>query len=200
MKKRSVQLGVALLALAAMTGCARKTAVPTVYPSTTTPGYTTTPNYTSTPNYNNNPYNTPNPYNTSPYGNNYYNNGSGYTPGFGSVPNMAMGRLTATVQKIQNGTFLGIGKFTVSVLISNPSQMALSGNLQVNFTDGGKSVKTVTDRVQVGPGQSVTRTYEDPSWKIDSATVNITTDNTDPMMSGMMNNGFGQTNPYSYPY
>ena len=39
----------------------------------------------------------------------------------------------------------------------------------------------------------------DERWSIEL----FTTDNTDPMMSGMngmANNGFGQTNPYSYPY
>lgn len=104
----------------------------------------------------------------------------GTTPGYGGVTDPGMGygnELTASVVKIKNGSFMGIGKCVATVEVMNPGQQQLSGTLTVTFTNGGKPTKNIkTQQVTVGPGESQTFTFEDKKWSTDNATAEVTTD------------------------
>lgn len=106
-----------------------------------------------------------------------YNNGT--TPGAGTMPALG-GELSASVVKIKNGSFMGIGKCVATVEVMNPSQQTLSGTLSVTFTNKGKPVKSgpQTKEVTVGPGESQTFTFEDKKWSTDNATAEVTTNST----------------------
>jgi hypothetical protein len=153
-------LGTLTLATLALTGCgsAAPGAIEDPYledPGYADPGYTdpgtTAPGYTD-PGYANNPGTT--------------------APGFA-----AGGELSASVVKIKNGSFLGMGKCIATVEVMNSSQQQLSGTLTVTFTNKGKPTKNIkTQQVTVGPGESQTFTFEDKKWSTDNATAEVTTD------------------------
>jgi hypothetical protein len=162
-------LGTLTLATLGLTGCGSSpTMVDDPYandpgysdPAYTDPGYTD-PGYGggTTPGY------------TDPYA-------GGTTPG-ASLPGADLGsELSASIIKIKNGTFLGIGKCVATVEVMNPSQRTLSGTLSVTFTNKGKPVKSgaQTKQVTIPAGQSLTFTFEDKKWSTDNATAEITTD------------------------
>ena len=111
----------------------------------------------------------------------YTDPGYGNTPGASvpgaSTPGFAGGELSASVVKIKNGSFLGMGKCVATVEVMNSSQQQLSGTLTVTFTNKGKPTKNVkTQQVTVGPGESQTFTFEDKKWSTDNATAEVTTD------------------------
>jgi hypothetical protein len=175
MLRQMWRLGVASMALFVMTGCAGR--VPNqaglaASPAATTPT-TTTPAY-STPGYSD-PYSTSPGYGSTPYGNTYGNSPYGSTtPGYGSTTGVATNQqLVAQIDKVKNGSFLGIGKFQVTVKVSNPATVPLSGTLKVTILSSGKSIKDFNETVSVPAGQTVTRTYEDTRWKADNATVSV---------------------------
>jgi hypothetical protein len=177
-------LGTLTLATLALTGCgsAAPGAIEDPYledPAYADPGYTdpaygggtTTPGYTD-PGYGNNPGTT--------------------APGFA-----AGGELSASVVKIKNGSFLGMGKCVATVEVMNSSQQQLSGTLTVTFTNKGKPTKNIkSQQVTVGPGESQTFTFEDKKWSTDNATAEVTTDT--PIAGGNTgaygaNTGYGNT-------
>lgn len=205
------RLGAASLALFVMTGCAGR--VPNqaglaASPGSTTPA-TTTPSY-STPGYSTPSYTTPSysdPYSSSPgYGSSYgntYGNSYGSTTGYGTGTGMAPSQpLVATIDQVKNGSFLGMGKFVVTVKISNPASVQQAGTLKVSILSSGKSIKDFNETVTVPAGQTVTRTYEDTRWKADNATVSVipnapTTDPYAAYGSGSSSYGsMGSTGPY----
>jgi hypothetical protein len=194
------RITVALACVAVMTGCAGRaptqptslatsplpqTTVPQSYapaPTTTTP--TTSPAYGGTTPLGG----LPGAVGTSAPGSLGYS-----TPGYGvqSDPLMGAGTLsaqpalTARITSKKNGVVFGIGKFKVSVSVSNTGTMAQSGTLKVAITDKGKTLQEFSEHVTIQPGQTLNRDFEDKRWKADDATVSVTTD-ADPMASGMM--------------
>lgn len=116
---------------------------------------------------------------TSPYAtNNPYTTGNGAadpygSTGYGTAPAANLSPLTATIENKKNGKILGLGKYQVTVKISNPASVPQSGTLQVTILSSGKSIKEFTEQVTLQPGQSETRTYEDSRWKADDATVTL---------------------------
>jgi hypothetical protein len=177
---------VALAALAIMTGCAGRaptqpaTLTNNLAPANTTPAYTAPATPTTTPAYGNTA-----PLTGLPGQVGMGASGSlGYTePGY-AVQNGGMDAgtmsgqpaLTARIDKKKNGVFLGLGKFKVSVIVTNPGTVAQSGLLKVSITDKGKVLKDFTERVTLQPGESQTKDYEDKRWKADNATVTVTTE------------------------
>jgi len=126
MMRQMWRLGAASVALIVMTGCAGR--VPNqaglaASPASTTPS-TTTPSYSSpgysTPSYSD-PYSSSPGYGSSPYGST--------TPGYGTTTGVSTNQqLVASVDKVKNGSFMGIGKFSVTVKVSNPaSWYAIAG-------------------------------------------------------------------------
>jgi hypothetical protein len=178
MMRQMWRVGLASVALMVMTGCAGRVpnqaglaASPAaVTPSYTTPGYSNTPSYGdtygSTPNYSS-------PYGSDPYGSSYGNSYGNTTPGYGSTTGMTNQQLVATVDSVKNGVFLGIGKFKVTVKVTNPANVPLSGTLKVSIMSSGKSIKDFNELVNVPAGQTITRSYEDPRAKADNATVSV---------------------------
>lgn len=83
--------------------------------------------------------------------------------------------LTATISNFQKA-FLGLGKSTATVQITNSSPIALIGTLTVSFTDSG-TVKGApqTQSVTVPPFSSQTQAFSDSSWFLDGATASIVT-------------------------
>ena len=124
--------------------------------------------------------------------------GGGTTPGYND-PSIGGGygaELSASVIKIKNGSFLGMGKCVATVEVMNPSQQQLSGTLSVTFTNKGKPVKAgpQTQQVTIGPGESQTFTFEDKKWSTDNATAEVTTDT--PVSTG---GGYGTQPAYGQP-
>ena len=106
---------------------------------------------------------TPSPY--DPY--NPYNP---YDPNGSSVN----APLTARIDSKKNGVLLGIGTFSVQVSVVNPASVPQTGQLRVSILDNGSSIRDFTETVQVPAGQTVSRSYSDPRWRADDATVSIT--------------------------
>ena len=101
----------------------------------------------------------------------------GTTGGYGG--GMAMGGdLTASVVKKKNGTLFGMGKFTCTVEVSNPSSVQRTGTLTVTFMNGSKSSKTapITESVSLGPNETRTFDFVDKKWSTDSVNVEIVSD------------------------
>ena len=173
-------LGTLTLATLGLTGCGSSTPAGIDDPYLNDPGYTD-PGYTD-PGYGT----TPAPGYTDP--------GYGTTPGTGVTPGLGYGaELSASVIKIKNGSFMGIGKCVATVEVMNPSQQQLTGTLTVTFTNGGKPTKNIqTKSVTIGPGESQTFTFEDKKWSTDNATAEITTD-TPVSTGGGYNTGYGNT-------
>lgn len=154
-------------------------------------------NYPSTPIYSTPTYNQPN-YGSMPYGSGSYssypygsipydNNGYSSYPYNPTIPQRpTVPPLVASIEGIQNGEFLGIGRFVVQVRILNPTPMPVSGMLRIDFMAGSKVYRTTRDRVMLGPGQSTDKTYEDPSWRVNNAHVAIESDTPFTPMSGAM--------------
>ena len=169
-------VGSLLLASLALAGCGSSTPAGIDDPYLNDPAYSD-PGYTD-PGY------------TDP-GTGYTDPGYGTTPGTGVTPGLGYGaELSASVIKIKNGSFLGIGKCVATVEVMNPSQQQLTGTLTVTFTNKGKPVKggSETKQVTVGPGESQTFTFENKKWSTDNATAEITTDT--PVSTG---GGYGTT-------
>jgi hypothetical protein len=127
--------------------------------------------------------------------------GYGTEPGYGTTPGLGMGgELSASVIKVKNGSFMGIGKCKVTVEVMNPSQQQLSGTLTVTFTNGGKPTKNViSQQVTLAGGESSTSDFEDKKWSTDNATAEITTDTpvaSQPAYGGGTTGGYGQQPAY----
>ncbi|MNK80820.1 hypothetical protein D3C87_1005500 [compost metagenome] len=108
-----------------------------------------------------------------------------------NLPNTGTANQLQVTKTVKNGSFLGIGKITVTVQVKNPTAYALSGEVKVTFTDGGK----VTEKVQSKPVTvqamgTETLTFEDPSSALDDANVEVITPNAgyDPHGAGQ---GYG---------
>lgn len=92
-----------------------------------------------------------------------------------STPAVAA-QLQANIKQKKNGSFLGSGKIVVTVQVKNPTTVPLIGELKVTFTDGGKpTAKVQTKQVALQAGESQDHTFEDPSWMLDDATVEVKT-------------------------
>lgn len=111
-----------------------------------------------------------------------------------NLPTTGTSSQLQVTKTVKNGSFLGIGKITVTVQVKNPTAYALSGEVKVTFTDGGK----VTDKVQsrtvtVQAMGTETLTFEDPSSVLDDANVEVLTQNAgyDPHGTGY-GQGYGQ--------
>jgi hypothetical protein len=177
-------VGSVLLASLALAGCgASPTMVDDPYaddPGYSDPGYTD-PGYTD-PGY-----------------------GGGTTPGY-TDPSVGGGygaELSASVIKIKNGSFLGMGKCVATVEVMNPSQQQLTGTLSVTFTNKGKPVKAgaQTQQVTLAAGESQTFTFEDKKWSTDNATAEITTDTpiAQPGYGGTTGGAYGTQPAYGQP-
>lgn len=121
------------------------------------------------------------------------------TPGYGTMG------LTATVTKVKNGVFLGMGKLTASVEVANPTAQPLTGTVTVTFTNGGKPTKyNQVQSVSVGAGQTTTLNVECKNWAVDNLTVDVTTDQSTAVTTnpyGTTTNPYGTTtNPYGQTY
>jgi hypothetical protein len=176
MMRQMLRMGALSAALIVLAGCAGRVpnqaglaASPATAPGTTTPSYSS-PSYSS-PGFSDPYSSTPSYGSTSPYGS---TPGFGSTPGYGTTTGMGTAQqLVAQIDRVKNGSVLGIGKFTVTVKVSNPASVPLSGTLKVTILSSGKSIKDFNELVQVPAGQTVTRTYEDTRWKADNATVSV---------------------------
>lgn len=100
-------------------------------------------------------------------------------------------------KSVKNGI---ISKIVVTVVVTNPTMYPLTGEVKVTFTDGGKPTSKVqTETVTVQAMDKVTLTFEDPSWLLDDAIVEVTTQNAgyDPHGSTLQNPVAGGY-PYAY--
>ncbi|HBN10099.1 MAG TPA: hypothetical protein DD435_16155 [Cyanobacteria bacterium UBA8530] len=93
------------------------------------------------------------------------------------VPNpMPAGTLKASMASFKKG-ILGFGTKEATVTVINDSSQVLSGELRVQFTDGGKAdpkdVQTMQVTLQGGEQKSLT--LKNTGWGIDNATVEVTT-------------------------
>lgn len=107
------------------------------------------------------------------------------TPGYGTVPTPApvpVAPPMANVTKKKNGFFLGIGKFTCTVEVSNPADVAQSGTLTVTFMNGKKASKTqpITQRVTLQARETQSFNFEDKKWTTDSVTAEFVADPVQP--------------------
>ena len=204
MMRRLWQTGAMVFALSLLAGCGGRVPASASL-AATTPTTTTTPSYS-----------TPSSYTDPSYGSGY-NSTPGYssTPGYGSTGGYGSTTgvstpsqpLQAAIDKVKNGSFLGAGKFTVTVKVMNPSAtMPQTGMLKVSILSSGKSIKDFNESVSVPAGQTITRTYEDTRWKADNASVSMapSTSSADPYASyntPAATAGYGSvgaTGPYGY--
>ncbi len=114
-----------------------------------------------------------------------------------NLPTPGVAAQLQATKTVKNGIF---GKITVTVEVSNPSNFPLTGEVKVTFTDGGKATDKIQNKtVTVQPMGKETLTFEDPSWALDDATVEVKTQNGgyDPHGTGYTQNPYGQT-PYTY--
>ncbi|MGE5708138.1 MAG: hypothetical protein ACM3YO_07375 [Bacteroidota bacterium] len=111
---------------------------------------------------------------------------------------VATGNLSATLQSVKNG-LLGMGAIEATVLVVNDTQNTLSGELRVQFTDGGKADPTHLQTMQVTlqGGEQKTYVFRDKSWSMDNATVEIVT--AQPVTSYNYNN-YSNYSGYNYRY
>lgn len=180
MKKSLINLTLAtLVAMTALVGCGKRS-MPTAPADDPAPVVTPTPAATPTPE----PTVNPNPQPTV-------------------APVTA--RLSASVTSKKNGSLFGIGSYVVTVDVINDSTETLSGELQVQFLNGTKAdpthLKTLQVALQSGERQSFS--FEDKSWGIDDATVNVTTAQATQYSQASYNNSssYGTyNNSYSYSY
>lgn len=126
----------------------------------------------------------------------------GATGGYGG--GMATGGdLTASVLKKKNGFLFGMGKFTCTVEVSNPSSAQKTGTLTVTFKNGSKTSKTapVTQSVSLGPNETKTFDFTDKKWSTDAVDVEITTDASSAGAAAPMAGGYGApaTGAYGAP-
>ncbi len=108
----------------------------------------------------------------------------------------ASNQLQAT-KTVKNGIF---SKIVVTVEVTNPTNYPLTGEVKVVFTDGGKpTAKTQSKSVTLQAMGKETLTFEDPSWGLDDATVEVRTQNAgyDPHGSANGQSPYGQS-PYGY--
>lgn len=133
-------------------------------------GYATTPTtgtgFGSTPN-------------TGGYGTTPTTGQYGAGTGYGTGGGMAVGGdLTASVIKKKNGTLFGMGKFTCTIEVSNPSSVQKSGTLTVTFKNGKKTSKTapITQSVSLSPNETKTFDFVDKKWTTDAVECEVTTD------------------------
>ena len=125
--------------------------------------------------------------------------GTGTTGGYGG--GMAMGGdLTASVVKKKNGFLFGMGKFTCTVEVSNPSSVQKTGTLTVTFKNGSKTSKTapISQSVSLGPNETKTFDFTDKKWTTDAVDVEVTTDASSAAMPaaggyGAPTGGYGGT-------
>jgi hypothetical protein len=93
-----------------------------------------------------------------------------------TLPNTGTGaQLQLSNKVVKNGL---VSKIVVTVDVRNPTSYALTGEVKVVFTDGGKPTsKTQSKTVTVQPMASETVTFEDPSWTLDDANIEVITQN-----------------------
>lgn len=110
---------------------------------------------------------------------------------------VATGNLSATLQSVKNG-LLGMGSIEATVLVVNDTQNTLSGELRVQFTDGGKADPTHLQTMQVTlqGGEQKTYVFRDKSWSMDNATVEIVT--AQPVTSSYNYNNYSNYGSYRY--
>ena len=110
-----------------------------------------------------------------------------------TLPNTGVSAQLQATKTVKNGL---MSKITVTVEVSNPTTYPLTGEVKVTFTDGGKPTdKIQTKTVTVQAMGKETLTFEDPSWSLDDATVEVTTQNAgyDPHGTGYAQNPYGYT-------
>ncbi|MDB5097014.1 MAG: hypothetical protein JWM80_1435 [Cyanobacteria bacterium RYN_339] len=115
---------------------------------------------------------------TNPYGG---TTGTGTNPYGGTTattPVADTAQLTASITKKKNGSFLGMGKFTCTVEVTNPGTTSHSGTLTVTFKNGKKVSATapITKQVTLGPNETQSFDFEDKKWTTDSVDCDVTTD------------------------
>lgn len=92
-------------------------------------------------------------------------------------PGNPTAQLQATVDHIKNGSFLGMGTLVVKVKVTNPTQFALTGEVTVAFTKGGKPTsEAASERVSLLPNETIYKYFENSKWSLDGATVTVKTD------------------------
>ncbi len=93
-----------------------------------------------------------------------------------NLPSTGTGaQLKLANQKVDNGLF---SKIVVTVEVHNPTNAPLSGEVKLVFTDGGKATaKTQSKNVTLQAMAKETLTFEDPSWGLDNATIEVVTQN-----------------------
>jgi hypothetical protein len=157
---------VALLA-ASLTGCGGSSPAgvdeeweeePTPYTSTPTTGFGNTPG-------------------TGGFGTNPTTGQYGAGTGIGAGPAVG-GDLIASVIKKKNGFLFGMGKFTCTVEVTNPSSIQRTGTLTVTFKNGSKASKTapITQSVSLGPNETKSFEFSDKAWSTDAVEAEVTTD------------------------
>lgn len=103
--------------------------------------------------------------------------GNPFQPGNPSMPGNPSAQLQAVIEEVKNGSFFGMGTLMVKVKVSNPTPYALSGEVTVSFTNGGKPTTHVaSDRVSLSPNEYVYKYFENGKWVLDGATVTVKTD------------------------
>ncbi len=119
------------------------------------------------------------------------NPGTPGLPGTPSTPGNPSMQIQAVVESVKNGSFLGMGTLVAKVKITNPTQYALTGEVTVSFTNGGKATTEMkSERVSLMPNETITKYFESPKWTLDGATVTTKTDA--PLANA--------ANPYGYGY
>ena len=85
--------------------------------------------------------------------------------------------ITATVTAKKNGKLFGMGKFTCTVEVTNPSSVPRHGVLTVTFLNGKKDSKTAPETRPVTLLANETRSYSfvDPKWSTDSVKAEFVT-------------------------
>lgn len=85
--------------------------------------------------------------------------------------------LSAYVKEVKELGFMGLGKITAKVEITNPSARTRSGVLRVQFLDGGNPTANVqTRRVTLQPGEIVVLSFTASAWRLDDADATIEND------------------------
>lgn len=128
------------------------------------------------------------------YGSSYNSDyGSSYNSDYGASPNpyesptpapvavdpglAHQAVLSAYVKEVKELGFMGLGKITAKVEITNPSARSRSGVLRVQFLDGGNPTANVqTRRVTLQPGEIVVLSFTASAWRLDDADATIEND------------------------
>ena len=108
-----------------------------------------------------------------------------------TLPNTGTSNQLQVTKTVKNGI---LSKIVVTVQVKNPTAYALTGEVKVVFTDGGKVTEKVQSKTVTVPAMGTeTLTFEDPSWSLDDANVEVITQNSGYDPHGQ---GYGQTYGY----